>query len=252
MAGALYLLSLLTASFGESFVQGRLAVAAGLIAASGMVFMTLILYDIFKPVNPGLSLLAAWFNLVGLSFEALRWNPAGVDIALVFAGFHCLLIGYLIFRSTFLPRILGALMAIAGLVWVTYLSTPLANYLSPYNVAAGILGEGSVMLWLLAMGVAVQRWKDKAGTAGLAIACSRGHLIRSLAIQFSGGSMESLIALNCSTVECTSVSPTAPDLAGRPSTGDDRRTNRRDELHLPGGDMRRSRRSSRCIGARAD
>jgi len=167
VAGALYLLSLLTASFGESFVQGRLAVAAGLIAASGMVFMTLILYDIFKPVNPGLSLLAAWFNLVGLSFEALRWNPAGVDIALVFAGFHCLLIGYLIFRSTFLPRILGALMAIAGLVWVTYLSTPLANYLSPYNVAAGILGEGSVMLWLLAMGVAVQRWKDKAGTAGV-------------------------------------------------------------------------------------
>jgi len=101
MAGALYLLSLLTASFGESFVQGRLAVAAGLIAASGMVFMTLILYDIFKPVNPGLSLLAAWFNLVGLSFEALRWNPAGVDIALVFAGFHCLLIGYLIFQIDF-------------------------------------------------------------------------------------------------------------------------------------------------------
>jgi hypothetical protein len=78
-----------------------------------------------------------------------------VDITVVFGGFSCLLIGYLIFRSTFLPRILGALMAFAGLGWVTYLSPPLAHYLSPYNLALGLLGQESVMLWLLVMGVNV-------------------------------------------------------------------------------------------------
>jgi len=116
-------------------------------------------------VNRSLSLLAVSFNLVGLTFEALRWNPRGVDIALVFHGFYCLLIGYLIFRSTFLPRILGALMAIAGLGWLTFLSNPLVNHLSPYNLASGLLGEASLMLWLLAMGVNVQRWKEQASAA---------------------------------------------------------------------------------------
>jgi hypothetical protein len=111
-------------------------------------------------------LLAAFFNLVGLTFEPLRWQPHGVNIAIVFAGFYCLLVGYLIFRSTFLPRILGALMALAGLGWLTYLSPPLVNYLSPYNLALGILGQESVMLWLLLMDVNVQRWKDQASAAG--------------------------------------------------------------------------------------
>jgi hypothetical protein len=161
MAGVLYFLSLLTAVFGE-FVRGRLGFAAGLIAISGMVAMTLLVYDIFKPVNRGLSLLATSFNLVGLTFEALRLQPQGVNLALVFTGFYCLLIGYLIFRSTFVPRILGALMAFAGLGWLTYLSPPLANYLSPYNLASGILGEGLVFLSLLVMGVNVPRSKEQA------------------------------------------------------------------------------------------
>jgi Domain of unknown function (DUF4386) len=166
IAGALYLLSLLTAAFTELFVRGRLNLAGGLIAVSGMIAVTLLLYDIFKPVSRGLSLLAAFFSLMGLTFEALRLQPRGVNLAIVFDGFHCLLIGYLIFRSTFLPRILGALMAFAGLGWLTYLSNPLVNYLSPYNLASGLLGEGSVMLWLLVMGVSVQPWKEQASAAG--------------------------------------------------------------------------------------
>jgi hypothetical protein len=96
-----------------------------------MLAMTLLFHDILKPVNRSLSLLAASFNLVGLTFEALRLQPQGVNIALVFTGFYCILIGHLIFRSAFLPRILGALMAFAGLGWLTYLSNPLVNYLSP-------------------------------------------------------------------------------------------------------------------------
>ena len=152
IAGALFLLGLLSAVFGEFFVR-RLEIAADLIAVSSMIAVTLLLYGIFKPMNMGLSSLAASINLVGLTFGAFRWNPRGVDIPVVFDGFYCLLIGYLIFRSIFLPRILGALMACAGFSWLTFLSPPLARYLSPYNLALGILGQGSVMLWLLMMGV---------------------------------------------------------------------------------------------------
>ncbi len=164
IAGALFLFGLLSAVFGEFFVR-RLEIAADLIAVSSMIAVTLLLYDVFKPVNRGLSLLAASFNLVGLTCGALRWNPRGVDIPVVFDGFYCLLIGYLIFRSTFLPRILSVLMPIAGLGWLTFVSLPLAKYVSPYNLAAGILGQESVMLWLLVMGVNVQRWKEQANTA---------------------------------------------------------------------------------------
>jgi len=166
IAGVLYFFSLLTAGLTETFVRGRLNYAGGYIAIAGMVAMTLISYDIFKPVNRSLSLLAVFFAFVGLSFEALRLQPQGLNIALVFHGFYCILIGYLIFKSTFLPRFLGALMAFAGLAWLTYLSNPLVNHLSPYNLASGLLGDVSVFLWLLVMGVNAQRWKEQASAAG--------------------------------------------------------------------------------------
>jgi dolichyl-phosphate-mannose--protein O-mannosyl transferase len=79
MAGALSLLGLLTAVFGEFFFR-RLEIAGDLIAVASMLAVTLLLYFLFKPVNRGLSLLAASFNLVGLTCGALRWNPRGVDI----------------------------------------------------------------------------------------------------------------------------------------------------------------------------
>jgi hypothetical protein len=84
-----------------------------------------------------------------------------VNIGLGFHGFYWILIGYLIFRSTFLPRILAALMAIAGSCWLTFLSPPLASYLSPYNLASALLVEGLAMLWLLLMGVNAERWKEQ-------------------------------------------------------------------------------------------
>jgi len=170
MACVFFLLTMLTAAFTEFVVRGRLSfaadLAAGIVEISGMVAVTLLFYAIFKPVSRGLSLLAASFNLVALTCEALQLQPRGVGIGLVFHGFYWLLIGYLIFRSTFLPRILGALMTIAGLGWLTFLSPALANHLSPYNLASALLGEGLVMLWLLVMGVNVQRWKEQASAAG--------------------------------------------------------------------------------------
>jgi hypothetical protein len=162
IAGLLYFFSLLTAALTEKFVRGRLNYAGGYIAIAGMAAMTLISYDIFKPVNRTLSLLAVFFAFVGLTFEALRLQPQGLNLALVFHGFYCLLIGYLIFRSTFLPRVLSGLMAFAGLGWLTYLSNLFVTHLSPYNLVCGLLGDVSVFLWLLVMGVNVQRWREQA------------------------------------------------------------------------------------------
>ena len=162
VAGGLYLLSFLTAAFAELFARGSLNIAGGLVAVLGMVVVTLVVYDIFKPVSRGLSLLAACFGLVGLGFEALRLQPRGMNVAIVFAGFYCLLIGYLIFEATFLPRALGALMTLAGLAWLTWLSNPLLKHLSPYNLAAGAAAELLVFLWLVVMGLNAQRWNELA------------------------------------------------------------------------------------------
>jgi hypothetical protein len=162
IAGGFYLLTFLTGAFALVFVSGRLV--ANLIATACYIAVTLLFYDMFKPVNRGLSLLAAFLSLVGCAIgvlSAFHLPPFQIN-SLVFFGFYCLLIGYLIFRSTFLPRTLGALMTFGGLGWLTFLSPPLAHYLSPYNLAPGILGEGSLTLWLLVMGVNVQRWKEQA------------------------------------------------------------------------------------------
>jgi len=128
--------------------------------------VTLLFYFLFKPVNRSLSSLAALFSLLGCANDVLGlFNLAPFKVSsLVFFGPYCLLIGYLIFRSTFLPRILGVLMACAGLGWLVFLS-PLANYLSTFLKVLGFLAEASLMLWLIIKGVNVQRWKERASAA---------------------------------------------------------------------------------------
>ncbi len=183
IAGVFYLLNILTGG-AALFVRGRLGFVAIVIATACYIAVTLLFYDIFKPVNRSLSLLAAFFGLAGCAIGALsplHLSPFHIN-SLVFFGLYCLLIGYLIFRSTFLPRTLGALMAFGGLGWLTFLSPPLANYLSPYNLAPGLLGEGALTLWLLVVGVNEQRWKEQASAAGERrfVACHT-PLIQSLA-----------------------------------------------------------------------
>ena len=104
--------------------------------------------------------------LGALALMFLELNTQSANICLVLFGLYDLLIGYLIFKSRFLPQMLGVLMALAGLGWVTFLSPPLANHLSPYNLVLGLLAELLLMLWLLVKGVNVQRWKEQASAAG--------------------------------------------------------------------------------------
>ena len=157
IAGVIYLLTVLAAAFAEIFARGKLNVAGGLMVVLAVIAVTLLFYDILSPLNRRLSLLAASFNLVGLAFEVLRLQSRGANIAVMFNGFFCILIGCLVFRTSFLPRILGALMALGGLGWLTLVSPMLANYLAPYNLAFGLLGEGAVCLWVLLTGANVGR-----------------------------------------------------------------------------------------------
>jgi len=218
MAGVCQLLEALTAGFGEVIVLGRLVVAgsaaataanilgherlfwlgfaSSLIGVAFHITWALLLYELLKPVNRSVSLLAAFVILVGCAIQALtsllylapllvlqggssvsaftaeqlqalalvflRLNDYAFDIYLVFFGLWCVLTGYLIFRSTFLPRVLGVLLAISGLGWMTYLSPPLAHHVYPFIAAASALGEIPLELWLIVMGVNAQRWKEQA------------------------------------------------------------------------------------------
>ena len=101
-------------------------------------------------------------QLQALALMFRNLNGQACDIGLVFFGFWCVMIGYLIFRSTFLPRIIGALEALAGMGYLTLLWQPLAHYLYPYNLALAGPGEISLLLWLLVKGVNVGKWKETA------------------------------------------------------------------------------------------
>jgi hypothetical protein len=166
ITGIVYLLYFLTAVSGEVLVGRSRLVAfdvVNLIASAFYVAVTLLFYYMFRPVNRGLSLLAALFSLAGCANDVLSlFHLAPYKISsLAFFGPYCLLIGYLIFTSAFLPRILGVLMAAAGVGWLIFLS-PLAIHLSTYLKILGFLAEASLMLWLIAKGINVQRWNELA------------------------------------------------------------------------------------------
>lgn len=164
ITGLVYLFYFLTAVFAQYFVDRPVVYVIGnLVAYAFYIVLTLLFYYLFKPVNRLLSLLAAVFGLAGcvtgilglFQITSSHLNP------LLFFGSFCILIGWLIFRSTFLPRILGLLMMLAGLSWLIFL-TPLANHLSLYIEVLGVLAEALLMLWLIVKGVNIQRWKNQA------------------------------------------------------------------------------------------
>jgi len=157
MVGSVYLLYFLTAVAAQFLTVRGLVVygdVVNVIAYACYATVTLLFYHLFKPVDKAVSAIAACLSFVGCAIGALSIfdrNPFHAN-PLLFFGPYCVLIGYLILRSTFLPRILGALMLLAGVGWLLVLS-PLAAGLTPYIEAIGILAEGSLMLWLLVVGV---------------------------------------------------------------------------------------------------
>lgn len=179
LAGAFYLVIFVVAPTGaRTATPARMAINLLSDTAVALLF-----YELFKPVSKRGSLLAALFRLAFVAMMAAislsyfgylpLLGPAhlasafnrGDEMSLVPFGVHCLLIGWLIVKSKFLPRILGVLVALAGVGWLTFLWPPLAHALYPYVLAPGIVGEGALTLWLLVAGVDGVRWNEQNGEA---------------------------------------------------------------------------------------
>jgi hypothetical protein len=180
----------------------RLSVAGDLIVVLCAVPLLWIEYLLLRPVGKHLVLLAVLFNLLSLSVEAvskvfllavmpilespdyskafdsgqlqvlanlaLRSHDIAFNIALIFFGFTCLINGYLIFKSGYLPKPVGILMQLAGVSYLTACFAALfapafADLITPAILVPPLIGESSFCLWLLFKGVNVARWKERIG-----------------------------------------------------------------------------------------
>ncbi|HEY2170809.1 MAG TPA: DUF4386 domain-containing protein [Candidatus Angelobacter sp.] len=173
----------------------QLAFAVYLIEMACQISVTALFYHLLKPAGRSVSLVAAFLGLTGgiiktfsrvffiaplfilggahylsvfsaeqlqaLALLFLKVNDRGAGIALVFFGFYALLTGYLIVRSTFLPRVLGVISMVGGLGWLAFLYLPLASHVFPFLAIFAILGAASLIFWLLVKGVNEQRWKEQ-------------------------------------------------------------------------------------------
>jgi hypothetical protein len=176
----------------------RLAFAGDLLVVVIYIVFTALLYDLMRPVNRSGSFLAALFSLAGcviqgfaclfevaplvvlgresylgvfkveqlqsLAYMSLKLYSLAYGIALVFFAFYMVVIGYLVFKSTFIPRVLGVLVAVAGLAWLSFLWPPFASKYFRYLLVMDV-GEALLVLWLLVMGVNAERWWEQADAA---------------------------------------------------------------------------------------
>jgi hypothetical protein len=183
----------------------RWAFTAELVTAAADTLVAVLLYVLLRPVGRTVALLGAVFQLVmvalscvkalfhllalivldagdtflanfnagqlqDLSYLSLRIHGEIYDIMLFLFGLHCLFVGWLIARATFMPRFLGWLMILAGACYVFnsvagVLAEDFARTLYPWILLPALPAEGGLTLWLLIMGVNAQKWREQAGVA---------------------------------------------------------------------------------------
>lgn len=175
----------------------RSAGVAGLVTLICDIAIAALFFEIFRPAGATLSLMAASFRiafsaimgvialfhfiplvLLGdapylsdfsakqlqeLAYLSLKLHSAGFNIALVFFGAHCLLIGVLIVKSGIAPRLIGILMAIAGASYALnsfarFAAPEFADTLFPLILLPPLIGEASLTLWLIIFGADDRRW----------------------------------------------------------------------------------------------
>lgn len=223
VAAVLFLISLVAGGFGEAYapskiiVSGdaaatvanitnfnflyRLGFAAFLTESLCDIALVLIFYALLRPVSRELSLLAAFFGLVGTAVFAVgelfylaptllvgnaayatTFSPAQINglvqLSLRFAslagmattayyGMSWLVRAYLIVRSGYLPKFLGVLMAIggAGFVVRNFLLILAPAYASTLLLVLMVPGGLIMIIWLLVKGVDMRRWDERVKAA---------------------------------------------------------------------------------------
>ena len=168
----------------------RLGIAADLIGQMLFVFVALALYDLLKSVNQRwaglmvifilLSIPIAFLNEVNavaalvlirggdflslfdkpqrdaLAMLFLKLHGGGFDVAEIFWGLWLLPLGLLVYRSRFIPRVLGVLLILACFAYVvdslTSLLLPSLETIVSRWVSPLMLAEVVFMLWLLIKG----------------------------------------------------------------------------------------------------
>ena len=187
IGGALYLINIVCGAFAIGYVGAaasdvhahellfRLGIAAHVVVTATNIGLALVFYELFRVVDRRVTLLVVFFTLVATAIEAgaivtqlssLSFAVAGpaYDVSAVFFGGYALAIAYLIYRSTFMPRAIGVLMAIDGAAYIfnsfaTFISPDFARHLVPYIQLPTLLGEGSLTLWLLIAGINNMAWQ---------------------------------------------------------------------------------------------
>jgi hypothetical protein len=173
--------------------------AVFMIEMASNVVMVALFYPLLKPAGRSVSFAAAFLGLTGcivktfsrvffiapllvlgdapylkvfsveqkqaLALLLLKVNSRGAGMALVFFGLYAVVTGYLILRSTFLPKFLGWAEIVCGVGWLSFLYQPLASRLFTFVAVLAILGALVQILWLLIVGVNEQRWREQAAAA---------------------------------------------------------------------------------------
>jgi hypothetical protein len=176
----------------------RLGFFADLTAMTTGTLLCVIYYRLFKPVSRNVALvglllgvvsngvsLAAAANLyaplvilvdndylrgfdaaqrAGLAFLSIRMYVLAYAVNLGLFGLECLASGYLIFKSTFMPRALGIMLGLGGLCYLTnslvdFMPKGTGDWLFPWVLLPSLVAESSIALWLLVAGVDAAKWE---------------------------------------------------------------------------------------------
>lgn len=171
----------------------QLGFVGNVVAVMGYLVVTGLWYRLFKPVNGNIATVAAMIGgaacvilgigtvfylsplaiLTGVSagpalqqaqslaMVLIKLYGQCYNTSLIFFALYGVLTGYLAYRSTFMPPIVGILFMVAGIGWLVFIWPPLAKALYPYVLVTGI-GEGVFAFWLMIKGVDADRWREVA------------------------------------------------------------------------------------------
>ena len=182
----------------------RLGFAVRFLGKVCYVGVTILLYELLKPVNRSVALFSSFCGLAGLLSGISTFNDLtalslleesrrvaeplasqlqasaktiiathslGSGVEDVFFGFQIGALGFLITRSRFIPRAIGVLLLVGGAAFLivsftNFLSPALGDRLGPLMLPIVLLGEGSLTLWLLLKGVNVEQWRATVARSG--------------------------------------------------------------------------------------